>query len=323
MISGKKYLLAVAALLTLPIIADAQDDINAILKRWNVITSGDLESVSHVNGAVYVGGDITVNGNLEVGNGKTLAGNEVSLAVAGDITSASEVHVNSGSAVVGGSVNSSTKILLNGSGSPTYTQNNSSALPTSPITAVTSASEYWSTLASNGSIGTSSSGSLVFDCSAGFSVAVFSISSADFQAANSQGFKLVWADSTTDVIINISGDSWNMDGNFLDGFRSSTTSHVIFNFYDATSVNLNGEVDGYVIAPHAIVTDNTDIYGGIMAEVLNTSAQVETRGSSWDGNVPNCTAVPEPSTWAAGVFTFSLLAFGLFRSRLFRKSVVK
>jgi|GEM_PF-1205698 len=314
-------IIAVAALAALPFFANAQDDINAILKKWSVITSGDLKSVNDIQGAAYVGGNVTVSQSFVVGKDKSLSSSDISLAVRGNIVSGGDIHSEYGSVVVGGSVNGR-NIGFNHGG--TLTTENTSALPASPVAAVTSASQLWSTFSANSTTTVDSAGKLCFNCSEGFSVAVFTISASAFASDHDHGFDLTFADSTKDVIINIDGSTWNMDAEHFFGDFKTEATHVIFNFYNATSINLTDAIYGYVIAPNADVNQSNNFNGGVMAKMLTIGSEANlVNWKSWEGNVPNVTAVPETSTWVAGAFASVALAFGLFRSRLTRKLVVK
>jgi choice-of-anchor A domain-containing protein len=247
--------------------------ISTILSEWNVITAGNLESVSDFNGNAYVGGNLTDSSSF------TVAGNDhysmppgnVSLAVAGSISGGGPINVNAGNVVVGGSINGRT-LNMNSHGS--VTQGNPAALPASPVALVTSASKSWSALTAN-STASAQNNDLTFNCAGNASLAVFNITASRLFAQN-QSFDLNLGASTAQVIINVSGTSINEAGgeNFNGNF-SSWGNRVVFNFYDATSLSLSSSIYGYVVAPEATVSSRSTIVGGLMAETLDTSSEVE------------------------------------------------
>lgn len=133
-----------------------------------------------------------------------------------------------------------------------------------------------------------------------------------------QGFVLMPAESTEDVLINVEGANVNWtSGNFASEFNTPTWDTLtMFNFYDATNVSLSGLIGGYVVAPDANVMLGNNIDGGIMASNLTVDSEVDlpsgSSTSAWEGALP----VPEPSTLAlAGIGGLGML-FVLCRRRL-------
>ncbi|MGO8763964.1 MAG: choice-of-anchor A family protein [Limisphaerales bacterium] len=288
----KKAGLFVAALAIVPFHGNGQD-VNALLSQWSVVTSDNLELVNDIQGSAYVGGDVTVPNSFNVATGSSsIPQSAVSLAVVGNIDNGGNLQVNGGSVVAGGTIDRT--INMNSGG--TYTQNDPAGLPASPVGAITAASQYWSTLTANSSTSVANNGQLDFNCQAGSSLAVFNISAATMFGSGYQGFTLIPATATGDVIINIEGSSvdWN-NGSFFSEFNTPYwDSHVLFNFYDATSVTLSGLIGGYVVAPNANVTEGNNIDGGVMAKNLTVNSEVDL--PAWDGDLPNV-PVPETAAW--------------------------
>ena len=209
--------------------------------------------------------------------------------------------------MVGGTV--SRTVNMNSHG--TITQGNPAALPASPVAQITSASQYWSTLAANSSTSVANNGQLNFNCASSSALAVFNVNASQMFGSGYQGFALNPSAGTGDVIINIEGSvvNWN-SGSFFSQFNTSQwNGRVLFNFFDATSVTLSGLIGGYVVAPNADVTENNNIDGGVMAKDLTVQSEVDlpTGGnpSAWFGKLPNVVSVPEAST---GVFAVGALA---------------
>lgn len=300
-------ILAFTAMTVLPFCGRSQN-INDLLNQWNIVTSGDLKAVNDYSGSAYVGGNVTKSTSFDVGKGVSNP-STVSLAVAGNIVSGSAINVDGGSVAVGGSANGR-NFNMNSSG--TLTQGNPSLLPASPVDAIMAASLSWSTLTPNSSISLSSS-ALNLNCGSG-DLAVFNVSAADL-FVNNKDLHLVLSSGTKDVIINVSGDTMNT-GNSKFTSLQAMDEHVIFNFYQATSVDFGSESYGYVVAPGADVTSDNNFNGGIMAKSLSAG---EVHLAPWEGDVPS-SSVPEPTTWFAGASTLGMLGFGLFRQRKAQKT---
>ena len=288
----------VAALAIVPYHGNGQD-INTLLSQWSVVTSGNLELVNDIQGSAYVGGNVTDPNSFNVATGSpSLPKSTVTLAVAGNIDNGGNLQVNGGSVVVGGTIGRT--INLNSGG--TYRQNDAAGLPASPVNAIASASQYWSTLTANSSTSVAANGQLNFNCQAGTSLAVFNLNARQLFDSGYQGFALNPAATTGDILINLEGGNvnWNSGGFFSQFDTPYWNGRVLFNFYDATSVNLSGLLGGYVVAPKANVTVQNDIDGGIMARNLTVDSEVDLPGSglsAWNGDLPNV-LVPETGAWA-------------------------
>jgi len=303
----KFAILALSALAANQVSAPAQD-INSLLSEWSVVTAGDLEMVDDIQGAAYVGGDVTVPNSFNagtVGNSATPAG-EDSLAVAGNIDNGGNIQVNGGSVVAGGTI--SRTINMNGGG--TQTENDPTGLPVSPVAQIASASQYWSGLAGNSSTSVAANGQLNFNCSSSASLAVFNVTASAMFGSGNQGFTLVPSTVTGDVLININAQgagivNWSTGGFFSQFNTPYWDGRVLFNFYNATSVTLSGQIGGYVVAPNANVVEENNIDGGIMANTLTVDSEVDLpepgSASAWYGALPNSAIIPEPSI--AGIWT--------------------
>jgi choice-of-anchor A domain-containing protein len=312
----KKMGFFLGALAMAPFHGDGQD-INELLSDWSVVTSGDLQLVTEIQGSAYIGGNVTVSNAFNVATRSSgLPESTVSLAVAGNIDNGGSLQVNGGSVVAGGSI--SRTINLNSGG--TYQQNDPAGLPASPVSAIAVASLYWSTLTANSSVSVAANGQLNFNCQAGSSLAVFNLTAQQMFGSGYQGFVLNPAAATGDIIINVEGDvNWS-SGSFANPFNTQYwDSHVLFNFYDATSVSLASLIGGYIVAPQASVTEQNDIVGGIMASNLTVKSEVDLPGSdtsAWNGNLPSV-PVPEASAGRLGAVALAVGWIGR-RARWFK-----
>ena len=301
------------AILTLTALAAQQaslqaQDINSLLSEWSVVTSGNLDMVNDIQGAAYVGGNVTVPNSFNagtVGNSAIPTG-EVSLAVAGSIENGGNLQVNGGSVVAGGAI--SRTINMNSGG--TQTQNDPAGLPASPVAQITGASQYWSGLTGNSGTSVANNGQLDFNCATGSALAVFNVKASTMFGSGFQGFTLMPANATGEILINIDAAStggvvnWTTGGFFSQFNTQAWDGRVVFNFYNATSVTLSGQIGGYVIAPNANVVEDNNIDGGVMAKTLTVDSEVDLpvpgNASAWFGDLPNAPVIPEPSTVGVG-----------------------
>ena len=301
-----------------PLCALSQDA-NSDLSEWNLVTSGNLDLINaDVQGLAFVGGNVTTPNSFNVGTAGSgvISSSTVSLAVGGNIVGNYTLNVDGGSVVVGGT--SGDTVNINSGG--TFQQNDLGNFPPSPCNVITSASQYWSGLSANSSTSINAANDLVFNCASGASVAVFNVNASMMFGSMYQNFVLSPSSSTTAVLINISGSvaNWAPGSSFVSEFNTSQWDpYVMFNFYNANTVNLSGQLGGYIVAPDASVTLGTSIQGGIMCSNLTAEGEIDlpaggTGTSAWSGALP----VPEPSTMALAVVgILGFVALSSFRRR--------
>lgn len=294
-------------------------DINSVLAQWNIVTSGDLEKINDIGGNTFVGGNLVVPNSFTAASaGNSIPASDVSLAVGGNIDGGGPINVNGGSVAVGGTIEGSRTINMNSHG--TITLGNPAAVPASPVSQIVLASQYWSTLVSNSRESAAANGQLDFNCSGSSSLAVFNVNASEMFGSGYQGFTLRPSAGTSEVIINISGANVNWaSGNFFSQFNSGYwDGRVLFNFFNATTVNLSGQIGGYVVAPNANLTEDNDIDGGVMAKNLTVDSEVNLPSNSstaaWFGNLPNASA-PEMSTFIPGISALGMLGIVAWRGK--------
>jgi choice-of-anchor A domain-containing protein len=107
------------------------------------------------------------------------------------------------------------------------------------------------------------------------------------------------------IIVNVDGTDVSLGTtiyyNGQEHTDSDTTSDILFNFPDATSVNLNGELTASVLAPFATLGGNGDIDGTVIAATIGDIG--EAHNIEFDGTLPtppptnqSAPPVPEPGT---------------------------
>jgi choice-of-anchor A domain-containing protein len=163
-------------------------------------------------------------------------------------------------------------------------------------------------LTSNSTFNGSDPNSLVFNVTPVDGTAVFDITGAQLSAGN---YNITFnnAASATTIVINVAGSFTEGGGENFNG-DAFLNEHVIWNFEDATSVNVKSW-HGAVLAGDASVTNSSPMEGFLYAE--NFTGGGELHDFPFMGTVPG--TVPEPSTWAMMAIGFAGLGFLGFRSR--------
>lgn len=108
------------------------------------------------------------------------------------------------------------------------------------------------------------------------------------------------------VIINVQGANVTLGaGIYFNGVQESDSNDdgnkILFNFADAVTVSIDGQFDGTLLAPFAILTGDSQMGGTFIAAQVGETGEVHYGG--FDGTLPN-TVTPEPGT-------FGLMAIGL------------
>lgn len=159
-----------------------------------------------------------------------------------------------------------------------------------------------------------------FNATPGTSVKAFNVAASTLQQATG-GYNINAAAGAT-VVINVSGASAELLNTGFNLTGGITADHLIWNFYEATSLQFDGSVTGTVLAPKAAVTANYGGFNGtlIAASLMGvggapTSLEMHSgyafTGTLRDSVAGDTTPVPEPGM----VLLFSLAALTLFLSR--------
>ena len=327
-------LLASSALLALTTAAPALAAGNASdglqeMRDWNLILLGSASSSSEVEGNTFIGGSL--GGGSSNYYTKPQGALTPGLVVAGSVSS--QIHINnSGGAEIGGSeagsidLNGNNQALIiggsaqdiNGSNGSTITvgagsvggyfnQNGASFSSTLPANFsanlqtqgaqygqdLNALSQYFKGLTQTDSYTISPSNQINFSPASAGKVAVFDLSStAALSGIGSINFSTNGFDT---VIVNVGGTSDSFSGINFVGSPSGLGQHVIWNFYDATSLNINTAFYGSVLAPKAAGTTSNFIEGSAVFSSLTQNGEVHMKTYDGGFTIPG---VPEPSTWA-------------------------
>lgn len=274
------------------------------LSTYNLITFGDLTTTSEVEGRTLVGGNLNTsssNFGVEFGNA---TGIDI-LTVAGNINGNSIQVNNGGNLRIGGA--SFATVNLNGGGQQ-INDNSVGSFVNDVQVAMTGYSSFLTGLASTASVSLPGNNDqptgVTFNAAPAGpnNVAVFDIAGNDlFNNNKVQQIGLNFNGADT-VVINVSGSSIVYNGgNFVGSFASdNAASKVIWNFFEADTIQLDRVLWGSVLAPGAAITGiggnptNQVIEGSVVANSLLTNSEI---------HLPTFTGfVPAPST--AGALAF-------------------
>jgi choice-of-anchor A domain-containing protein len=131
---------------------------------------------------------------------------------------------------------------------------------------------------------------------------IFNITAAEFADTNHPIDIQVPTGST--VIINVDGTNITLGtGIYLNGNQESDQNNdggdILFNFADATSLSINGQLDGAILAPFATFNGSSQLGGTIVAAAIGSTGEVH--NLEFTGTVPPTdpvSPVPEPASLA-------------------------
>jgi choice-of-anchor A domain-containing protein len=134
------------------------------------------------------------------------------------------------------------------------------------------------------------------------------------------GLQHIFFSSPSDltVVVNItglSGTAFNWDMTVNSGDKLWMNQNVIWNFVDATTLTINDEFHGTLLAPLAEVTIGSQVNGTVVANVFHGNAEVHL--GAYNGittfTPPSTPAVPEPATWAMMIGGLGLVGASMRR----------
>ena len=128
---------------------------------------------------------------------------------------------------------------------------------------------------------------------------------SDSEIANNIATIIKTADAGKKVIVNVTGNgsvetpNINIDPNWglhdTDTKYADWAANIIWNFGDATTVNITNQIYGYVLAPNATVHNVNDVIGGVICNVFIQNGEVH-RANPWkDRPTPEPTVTPSVS----------------------------
>lgn len=263
----------------------------ALLQNFNVVTSGDVQSNSRIHGTFIVGGTLTaVSANSELNTD-----NEVTDAVATGLTgegyilgdsAGANINIARGDIFVGGTNGNINNVASN------------QAIPFSSQDIADAGQALSSFLG-----GLSGTASLPMDSNQAISsvlgsdgISVLNIDAADLSSINNLSFATSGITTVVNVSTENSGGVFTIPQNLNFNYDPTNSPFVLFNFVDATAVNLTKGWGASILAANATVTmTGSDVWGSIFAaELIQSQGQIHP--GLFAGDLPEIDAqVPLPA----------------------------
>lgn len=253
------------------------------------------------------GGDVHVGGNVTSSFNQNGAGN---LYVSGNVGGGANVTVNNGSAYIGGAklgnVNANGGGTVNvGSPLPTATMPDIAGQVAAAQATLTTYSTQLGALVADSTV-SQDGNKLTFTANAGADgIAVFNVAGSLLSAVNEFAFSLGGAAA---VVINVTGQIIDIAANFLGGSATALASNTIWNFTEATSLDIERQFGGSILAVYANLTNGNNIEGSVVAAALNQNGEIHYNG-------PAVFVAPTPIPAALPLFGVALLGFAGLRRR--------
>jgi len=248
---------------------------SAGLTQWNLVVNGDLFSNSEVEGTAFIGGNLSgpASNYATMLSPAQFSGVDT-LVVGGNIT-AGNINLQAGNARVGGTV--SGNINFNGGGS-LISDPGVSAIASQLAAEMASSSAFLQGLSSNSSVQIPGGqpGAAVFNAAPDANgVAVFNIDGSFFSNSLIQQIDLN-ANGASSIVVNVTGSNINYNtGNFVGGWlANSVRATTVWNFFEATSIDMDRAFNGAILAPGAHLTNSTILSGAVWVDSFDQKGEV-------------------------------------------------
>jgi len=296
------------AVLVLATEVKTQIPIDTMMKTYNVITFGNALIRSEIEGRTWIGGTATVPNSTQFGFNTLISQTDYALVVGNGITGNGPFQINQGS------------VLSKFATSATWNMNSGGTVQigTTPYS-VFESSVGWTinSIRSNFQTLSNQLDGLAADSVANLSdfnngkltgsgsmVSIIDVNVSSLTALN--GLTLN-ANGSSLVIVNVHGTPANpFNGNFM-GSSSANRQKFLWNFVNATSITMNRQWQGTVLAPYALVVAKNGFEGGMFSSGL----EMYDEGHFFPLN----SVIPEPSTFLLFVTGAALTIFRLRRRR--------
>jgi choice-of-anchor A domain-containing protein len=299
MSSIRAHVLRAAAGLVLSVTAaSASGQSNTLLRDWSLISFGNASSSSNIEGRAMIGGSLT-GSTSDYGTRLTPAssflGQDV-LRVGGTINK-QNINMAAGNIRHGSTVSGNTN--FNGGGQRVFDASTASLIDDARRL-LTADSAFYRTVPATGNVAIPSGqpAAVTFNAvpTGSLNLAVFNLP-AGFFAANSIQQIDINLNGASGVLINVPGTSINFssNGNFVQSFNTDNVRRrVLWNFYEATTINLQGKAfQGAILAPFAALTNQGVISGSVAVASINQQSEIHLPGFQ--------AVIPSPGIGAMGV----------------------
>ncbi|MFZ4574844.1 MAG: collagen-binding domain-containing protein [Phycisphaerales bacterium] len=254
----------------------------SVITSFNQVVLGNLQTGQDTEGRLFVGGNLT-GAAAQVGTQLLPRGNYAGVDVlsVGGFTSVNNLQVEAGNfrrsgARIGGlNLNSGGLEIVDGAVAASV------ASVAADLFGVSSA---FGGLAADSSVQAPSGqpGPMRFIATPGSDgVAVFSISASALTSSLVQQYELVTGGASS-IVINVSGSFAAFNGgNFVGNWQNANVrATTIWNFTQATSIVVNRNFNGAILAPSAQLTNSTAIDGSVFVGSMVQNGEVHLPGYS-------------------------------------------
>lgn len=292
------------------------------LNDYNLILFGDLKASGgsgHIEGKAFIGGDV-VKGSV-FAQKEVRTSRDDTVKVVGNFKSNNSMHVDSGYLAYEGNYSGPTNIC-NGTGLgqsgclKKVTDGSLTAEKNSLFAQLQTESDYYRGLENSSNIaliGDRNNKKFSYSGDA-TDLVVFNIT-ADQLKGPQWSLDMDFA-TALNVVINVSGSSFTA-GNTKNGTQSFRNNHnnVLWNFYEATTLNFGDSWFGNILALNATIATNSNLDGAIAAKSYVGNGEIHKGNWDYTPPKPPVKEVNEPS-----IFILILCGLGLIGlSRLRRR----
>ncbi len=257
----------------------------SVITSYNQIVLGNLQTGQDTEGRLFVGGNLS-GSSAQVGTQLApLSFVGVDVLRVGGNTTINNLQVEAGNFRRSGGRTGS----LNMNGGGTEIVDPSVAASVSSFSAdlfATSASLAGMATDSSVQVPSGQPGPMRFIATPGLDgVAVFSISASTLTSSLVQQYELVTGGATS-IVINVTGSSASFNaGNFVGNWQNAAVrATTIWNFSQATSLTIDRNFNGAILAPSAHLTNSTAIDGSVFVGSMTQNGEVHLPG--YTGVVP-------------------------------------
>ncbi|MYN28158.1 choice-of-anchor A family protein [Duganella sp. CY42W] len=275
-------------------------NLNAYLGNANVFSFTNFSAPSaDVEGAILAGGNVSLTSYTVNKNNQDAYG-QYAMVVGGSLTFGNG-NIHNGNVYVSGDVTyPSYNVLDKG-----YT----TVKGTAPVNLSNLASGLVKTSAELAAISATANtkqvNSQIFLTGTKSGVDVVTVSAAQMNSATEFVLSNFATDAT--IIVNVVGKTATIQG----GYKQFDAYNVLFNFVDATTLNIGTGANISILAPTASVKDGSGVIdGNVVVKSWSSGVQINSTNAFVSTNVAGLvTAIPEPETYAMLLGGLGLMGF--------------
>ena len=311
----------------------------AALKEWNVVSFNNFNSNNHVDGRVFVGGNF--QSGSPAGSNFSILNNNIpssqygtgALTVAGNASFQSGNSINAGGGInVGGNVsgnfnNNGNNVVTYGGSNTAFANNttftsgganftNALLSQSNDIKAsLTSLSSNLAALSNTGGVSVGGDSNNQTITVTGSGLQVLNWSEAMFEGNSNQQLAVSIPSGAT-LVVNVAGTDIDFNRNFNN---YANMQNVVFNFYQATTVDIGRQFSGSILGVFADITggNSGNIDGSVVGNNVIQNSNGEIHNAYFQGDLSSVgsgsspIAAPEPSTWGMLILGFGLIGVAL------------